>query len=156
MLAEAALPGAGLPGAGDAAAYDRHRLALGLPDGSKDLEPGRTLLLEAGFDLLDGISWSKGCYLGQELTARTRYRGLLKRRLVRVAADPVPPPGTPILQDGQEVGQMRSGRDGIGLATLRLEAIGAAGLTAAGRPLRAAPPPWMQAALAGAEGGAPA
>ena len=45
------------------------------------------MLLEAGFDELGGISWTKGCYMGQELTARTRYRGLLKRRLVPVQAD---------------------------------------------------------------------
>ncbi len=57
-------------------AWDRHRLALGLPDGTRDLESEKTVLLEAGFDELGGISWTKGCYMGQELTARTRYRGL--------------------------------------------------------------------------------
>ena len=67
--------------------WDRHRLALGLPDGSRDLEPEKTVLLEAGFDELNGVSWTKGCYMGQELTARTKYRGLLKRRLVPVAVD---------------------------------------------------------------------
>jgi folate-binding Fe-S cluster repair protein YgfZ len=70
------------------------------------------------------VSWSKGCYMGQELTARTRYRGLLKRRLVPVAVTgPLPAPGTPILRDGIEVGTMRSGRDQAGLAVLRLEAM---------------------------------
>jgi len=43
------------------------------------------MLLEAGFDELGGIAWDKGCYMGQELTARTKYRGLVKRRLVPVA-----------------------------------------------------------------------
>ncbi len=77
--------------------YDLHRLALGLPDGSRDLEAEKTVLLEAGFDELNGVSWSKGCYMGQELTARTKYRGLVKRRLVPVAvAGELPPPGTPI------------------------------------------------------------
>jgi folate-binding protein YgfZ len=104
--------------------WDRHRLALGLPDGSRDLEAEKTVLLEAGFDELHGVSWSKGCYMGQELTARTRYRGLLKRRLVPVAVTgPLPAPGTPILRDGIEVGTMRSGRDQAGLAVLRLEAM---------------------------------
>lgn len=103
--------------------YDLHRLALGLPDGSRDLELEKTVLLEAGFDELNGVSWSKGCYMGQELTARTKYRGLLKRRLVPVSVDgPLPAPGTPVLRDGAEVGTMRSGRDGLGLALLRLEA----------------------------------
>ena len=45
----------------------------------------KTLLLEAGFDELGGVAWDKGCYMGQELTARTKYRGLVKRRLVPVA-----------------------------------------------------------------------
>jgi folate-binding protein YgfZ len=48
------------------AAYDAHRLVLGLPDGPPDLEPEKTLLLEAGFDELNGVAWDKGCYMGQE------------------------------------------------------------------------------------------
>ena len=104
--------------------WDLHRLRLGLPDGSADLEAEKTVLLEAGFDELSGVSWTKGCYMGQELTARTRYRGLVKRRLVPVAvAGPLPAPGTPVLRDGAEVGTMRSGRDALGLAVLRLEAL---------------------------------
>ncbi len=108
----------------DFADWDRHRLALGLPDGTRDLESEKTVLLEAGFDELNGVSWDKGCYMGQELTARTRYRGLLKRRLVPVAVDgPLPSHGTPVLRDGTEVGTFRSGRDGRGLAILRLDAL---------------------------------
>ena len=104
--------------------WDRYRLAAGLPDGSKDMEPDRSVLLEAGFDELQGVSWSKGCYMGQELTARTKYRGLVKRRLVPVVVEgPLPPPGSPVLRDGVDVGTMRSGRDGIGLASLRLDAL---------------------------------
>jgi folate-binding protein YgfZ len=49
--------------------WDRHRLSLGLPAGSSDLEAEKTILLEAGFDELHGVSWTKGCYMGQELTA---------------------------------------------------------------------------------------
>ena len=120
-----ALAPAPLPGA-DASPedWDLHRLRLGLPDGSRDMATEQTVLLEAGFDELRGVSWTKGCYMGQELTARTRYRGLLKRRLVPVAVDgPLPPRGTPVLAGGAEVGEMRSGRDGLGMALLRLEAL---------------------------------
>jgi hypothetical protein len=113
-----------LPATASADDWDRHRLALGLPDGSRDLEAEKTVLLEAGFDELSGVSWSKGCYMGQELTARTRYRGLVKRRLVPVEIEgPLPARGTPVLRSGAEVGTMRSGRDGLGLAALRLEAL---------------------------------
>jgi folate-binding protein YgfZ len=112
-----------LSGALDAAIYDRHRLALGLPDGSRDMEPEKSVLLEAGFDELAGVSWTKGCYMGQELTARTKYRGLIKRRLLPVSGEQtLPPPGTPIMQDGREVGVMRSSAGEIGLALLRIDA----------------------------------
>jgi tRNA-modifying protein YgfZ len=104
--------------------WDLHRLALGLPDGSRDLESERTLLLEAGFDELSGVSWSKGCYMGQELTARTRYRGLIKRRLLPVTvAGPLPAPDTPVLGGGAARGTMRSGRRDLGLASLRLDSL---------------------------------
>jgi hypothetical protein len=136
---------ASAPLAADAteAEWDAHRLALGLPDGSRDLEAEKTVLLEAGFDELHGVSWSKGCYLGQELTARTKYRGLVKRRLVPVAVEgPLPPPGSRITRAGAEVGEMRSGREGLGLAQLRLEAL--TGPLACGESvLHPRPPAWM-------------
>jgi folate-binding protein YgfZ len=127
-----------------AEAWDAHRLELGLPDGSADLESEKTVLLEAGFDELHGVSWDKGCYLGQELTARTKYRGLVKRRLVPVAIHgPLPPWGMPITRDGVEVGAMRSGRAGQGIALLRLEAIGATNLPCDGAALTPRRPAWM-------------
>ena len=132
-----------LPGDLGFAAWDRHRLGLGLPDGSRDLEAEKTTLLEAGFDELHGLSWTKGCYMGQELTARTKYRGLLKRRLVPVRVEgPLPSPGSAVLRDGVEVGVMRSGLDGMGLALLRLDAVGTA-LTCGDAALRAVVPGWM-------------
>jgi len=131
-------------GAADEAAYDSHRLALGLPDGSKDLDAEKSLLLEAGFDELNGVSWSKGCYMGQELTARTKYRGLLKKRLVPVTVQgALPPRGTPVLAGGEEVGEMRSGRDGLGLALLRLEALEQPGLACGEAVLTPHIPGWM-------------
>jgi len=136
----------------DAAAYDAHRLALGLPDGSRDLESEKSTLVESGFDELGGIDWNKGCYMGQELTARTKYRGLVKRRLVAVTVDgPLPAPGTPIFNGEVECGTIRSGRqkdgEGRALATLRLDAIGTAGLTCADATLTPVPSPWLSAAL---------
>ncbi|MCB4821904.1 CAF17-like 4Fe-4S cluster assembly/insertion protein YgfZ [Roseicella aerolata] len=140
-----ALAPAPLPGA-DASPedWDRHRLALGLPEGSRDLVPEQTVLLEAGFDELHGVSWTKGCYMGQELTARTKYRGLLKRRLVPVAVEgPLPAPGTPVLAEGAELGEMRSGRDGLGLAQLRLEALDGRALRCGEAVLVPRIPGWM-------------
>ena len=105
--------------------YDRERLAAGIPDGSRDLVIGRSYLLESNFDLLDGVSFSKGCYIGQENTARQRYRGTVRRRLARVTvtAGPVPDPGTPIRLGNRDVGTMRSSQGSEGLAHVRLAPI---------------------------------
>ncbi|MEE8351313.1 MAG: folate-binding protein [Rhodospirillales bacterium] len=106
--------------------YDALRLSLGLPDGSRDLVIEKSILLESGFDELNGIDWDKGCYMGQELTARTKYRGLVKKRLVPVIFNgAAPPPATPVMMGEKEAGEMRSSvttdNGGIGLALLRLE-----------------------------------
>jgi folate-binding protein YgfZ len=107
--------------------YDRHRLALGLPDGSRDLIVEKSLLLESGFDELHGVDFEKGCYVGQELTARTKFRGLVRKRLLRVDLEgSTPEPGTPVMAGGIELGEMRSARDGIGLALLRLDRLASA------------------------------
>ena len=130
----------------DFAAYDRHRLALGIPDSSRDLIVEKSILLESGFDELNGVDWQKGCYIGQELTARTKYRGLIKKRLFPVRIDgPAPAPGTVLSLDGKEAGEMRSSRDGFGLALLRLDAAAEdRGLSADGATLAAMRPDWMQ------------
>lgn len=119
------LPRASLPQANATLQdWDALRLPLGLPDGSRDMEIDKAILLENGFDELHGVDWKKGCYVGQELTARTKYRGLIKKRLTPVRFDgAAPAPGALLHQDGAEVGEMRSGVDGIGVALLRLEAL---------------------------------
>ncbi len=95
-----------------------------MPDGSRDLVPEKSILLESGFEELNGVDFQKGCYIGQELTARTKYRGLIKKRLFPVRIDgPTPEPGALIMQGGKEAGEMRSARDNLGLALLRLEAV---------------------------------
>ena len=110
--------------AGSAEDYDALRLRLGLADGSRDMEVEKAILLENGFDELNGVDWQKGCYMGQELTARTKYRGLVKKRLLPVAVDgPLPEPGSPLMLDGKEAGEMRSGQGNQGLALIRLEAL---------------------------------
>lgn len=107
---------------GPFAAWDRHRIRLGLPDGSRDLAVDKAILLENGFDELKGVDFQKGCYMGQELTARTKYRGLVRKRLMPVRIDgPVPAPGTPVMQDGTEAGEMRSSAGELGLAMIRLD-----------------------------------
>ena len=110
---------------GSHADYERKRITLGLPDGSRDMPVEKAIVLENGLDELNGIDWDKGCYLGQELTARTKHRGLVRKRLLPVSIEgPVPPPGTKIMAGEKEAGEMHTAVDGAGLAMLRLEFLG--------------------------------
>jgi folate-binding protein YgfZ len=125
--------------------YDAVRLRLGVPDGNRDLTVEKALLLESGFDELNGVDWQKGCYMGQELTARTKYRGLVKKRLFPVEVEgALPAPGTPVQRGTEEVGEIRSGTGQQALALLRIDAAREGGLTADGARIVAQFPPWMK------------
>jgi len=128
------------------ALWDHHRLALGLADGSRDLAVEKAILLENGFDEWGSVDFKKGCYMGQELTARTKYRGLIRRRLLPVTIEgAAPPSGTPLLLAGEEIGEMRSSSGDKGLAVLRLERLeqlSASGLVIEGAILHPETPSW--------------
>ena len=105
---------------GSAADYDRLRISLGLPDGSRDMVVEKAILLENNFDPLHGVDWNKGCYIGQELTARTKYRGLIKKRLIPVEiSGDTPEIGTQVTADGRDAGEVRSLAGGLALALIR-------------------------------------
>lgn len=145
--AEAALVDAGFPAA-DPDSYETARLRLGLPDGSRDMTVDKAILLENGFQELNGVDWNKGCYMGQELTARTHYRGLVKKRLMPVRVEgPLPAPGTPLMFSDKEAGEMRSGLADLGLALVRLDQFEAAsepgqGFSAGSTILHPVKPEW--------------
>lgn len=96
--------------------WDHLRISLTIPDGSRDMELERSTLLECGIDRLNGIDWNKGCYMGQELTARTHYRGLVKKHLYTVKIDGQAPPPFTDLPNG---GSMRSSCGSLGLALMK-------------------------------------
>ncbi|QNT78824.1 CAF17-like 4Fe-4S cluster assembly/insertion protein YgfZ [Entomobacter blattae] len=103
------------------ATYHAHRITLGLPD-PKDCILCTPILLEANFDIFNGIDWKKGCYLGQEVTARSHYRGLVKKRIMRIEAEePLPMPGSSITESEKEVGILCTTSHTKGLALLRLD-----------------------------------
>ena len=103
--------------------YDEHRLSLGIPDGARDMPIDRAIPLECGLDELHALSWTKGCYLGQELTSRTKYTGIVRKRLMNVTLlkGEFPDPETDLIWEGQKIGVMRSHCQTHGLALVRLE-----------------------------------
>jgi hypothetical protein len=105
--------------------WDKERILLGVPDGSRDMEVERSTLLECNVDKFNGIDWDKGCYMGQELTARMKYRNLGKKHLrtVRFKDMAPPPPFTDLQVDGNNIGNMRSSCGDVGLAIIKDEAL---------------------------------
>ncbi|MBA3813982.1 MAG: folate-binding protein YgfZ [Alphaproteobacteria bacterium] len=133
-------------------AYDLHRLMWGIPEGGADIIPDKSTLLESGMDELNAISWTKGCYIGQELTTRSKFVGQVRKRLLPVKIEgPSPDFGAEIFLGETAVGSMRTHRDGYGLALLRLEHIkidgeGETPLQCNGIILRPYRPEWMKGA----------
>lgn len=124
-------------------AYDAHRLALGVP-GPADWGQERTYPIEANFDLLAGIDFKKGCFVGQETTSRMKRRGTIKNRMAPIVFDGPPPPfGAEVLAGDLRAGEVLSGRDGRAIALLRLDRIDGADLTVEGRPVRVERPDWL-------------
>ena len=125
--------------------YDEMRISMGMPDSSRDMDIEKSVLLECGFEELNGVSFDKGCYTGQELTARTKHRGLVKKRLVPVIIEgPAPAPGTELTVDGKNAGEMRSARGDSGLALIRLEILDdKKEITSGSTTLRPVRPDWM-------------
>lgn len=103
--------------------WDITRIQLCIPDGSRDLIPGKSTLSEGRIDTLDGVSYSKGCYIGQELTARMHYRGLAKKHLYAIRAENLPDTGQAIINEEKTIGEMRSSCGEFGMALLKDEEV---------------------------------
>ena len=135
------------PGAveADAAAYHAHRLALGVPDPVRDCPADKTYPIEANFDLLHGIDFKKGCFVGQETTSRMKRRGAIRSRMIPIAFDGPPPAfGAEILAGTLRAGETLSGTEGRAMALVRLDRLSAGPLTVDGRAVTAGPPAWME------------
>ncbi|HAI33053.1 MAG TPA: folate-binding protein [Thalassospira sp.] len=130
----------------DVETYHQMRVMLGIPNGSEEMEVDKSILLESGFEELGGVDFKKGCYMGQELTARTKYRGLVRKRLLPVRIDgPTPNPGTPIMNGDKEAGIIRSVHGEFGLALVRLERVDDdADLRAGDAKVTVSVPDWVQ------------
>jgi folate-binding protein YgfZ len=122
--------------------WNAHRLSVGVPDPTRDADDG-TYPIEANFDLLNGIDFQKGCFVGQETTSRMKRRGEIKKRMLPLTFDgPAPAPGAEVLNRELRAGEVLTGRDGAAMALVRLDRIDG-DLTVDGRAVTAVKPDWM-------------
>jgi tRNA-modifying protein YgfZ len=129
----------------DEAAYNAQRLSLGVP-GPADWGEEKTYPIEANFDLLNGIDFKKGCFVGQETTSRMKRRGQIKTRMLPITFDgPPPAPGAEVLAGELRAGEVLSGVGGRAMAALRLDRIDGGALTVDGRPVTVERPGWLEA-----------
>ncbi len=139
----------------DAAEYEAHRIALGVPRGGLDFTYGDAFPHETDMDQLAGVDFAKGCYVGQEVVSRMEHRGNVRTRVVPVVVDGfAPEPGTTVTAGDKSIGHMGSSARGHGLAFLRLDRLAEA--LAAGAPvvsggvtLRPVKPAWARFAWPG-------
>ena len=116
--------------------YEGLRIAVGAPKGGLDFAYGDAFPHDANLDLLHGVDFDKGCYVGQEVVSRMKHRGTARKRIARVKlSGPSPAPGTPVLDRELAVGALGSSSGREALALLRLDRAEEA--TAAGRTLSA-------------------
>jgi folate-binding protein YgfZ len=117
--------------------YEGLRIAVGAPKGGLDFAYADAFPHDANFDLLHGVDFDKGCYVGQEVVSRMKHRGTARKRVARVKlAGPAPAPGTPVMDRELAVGALGSSSGREALALLRLDRAEEA--MAAGRTLSAA------------------
>ncbi|CAN5538471.1 folate-binding protein YgfZ [soil metagenome] len=106
----------------DEAAYEAHRISVGVPRGGLDFAYGDAFPHEANMDRMAGVDFDKGCYVGQEVVSRMQHRTVVRTRVTRVELDgPRPEPGIEIRAGDKAVGTMGSSAGGHGLALLRLD-----------------------------------
>ena len=117
---EAALAATGAASA-TLADFDALRVAHLIPASGVELVANETYILEAGFEAVRGVDFRKGCYIGQEITARMKHKTELKKRLVQVRVEGVAAPGPPVTADGKPAGTLFTQAGGRGLAHLRLD-----------------------------------
>ncbi|MFP4043919.1 MAG: YgfZ/GcvT domain-containing protein [Rhodosalinus sp.] len=113
----------GAEGGDDGTDWEVLRVAACVPETGVELTPD-TFILEAGFERLNGVDFRKGCYVGQEVTARMHHKTELKKGLATVEVEGAAPVGTPIEAGGKAAGTLYSQAGGRGIAYLRYDRAG--------------------------------
>jgi len=133
--------------------YDAARIAAGLADTDADLGSGEFFPHEANLDQLGGVSFRKGCYVGQEVVSRMEHRGTARSRILPVMVDgPMPPKGTDIRSGEKQVGTLLSSAGAQALALVRLDRLAeaTAPLLADGAAVTVRKPAWATYDVPGA------
>lgn len=133
----------------DSSSYREFLYKLGIGEGAEDLPPGKPLPLEANCDYLHGVSFHKGCYIGQELTARTHHTGVVRKRLMPLKFDELPEDlkfnydDNIVNENDKPVGKLRgiAGQYGLGLMRIA-ETVSAESIKLSNVGVKTARPQW--------------
>lgn len=128
--------------------YHEQRLKLGVPEGD-DFGHEKIFALDAGLEELNAVSFTKGCYVGQELTSRMKHRATARKRILGVAAEAMlPMAGTPIRRGDADIGELLSSHGHQGFALVRLDRLeeGSGDIVAGEIPVALTRPAWLAGA----------
>ncbi|NUB43141.1 folate-binding protein YgfZ [Fertoebacter nigrum] len=101
--------------------WDAIRVTHAIPESGIELIANDSYILEMGFERLHGVDFRKGCYVGQEVTARMKHKTELRKGLARVRVEGAAPLGTPVMAGEKEAGTLYTQSGGHGLAWLRFD-----------------------------------
>ncbi|MFQ5563331.1 MAG: YgfZ/GcvT domain-containing protein [Parvularculaceae bacterium] len=138
--------------AGEEAAYHRRRIGLGVPEAVNDFDSAAVFLLDVNYDALKGVSYAKGCFVGQEVTSRMKRKGDIRKRTLLARFDgPAPEKGTPVMAGENTLGETLSAVPGAALTLVRLDRLAAAEERGArpaigGRAAQLMVPDWLERA----------
>jgi folate-binding protein YgfZ len=117
-----------VPDAFDPIEYHKFLMKQSIPNGPNDMEVEKSIPLEWSMERLNAIDWTKGCYLGQELTARTHHQGLVRKKVFCLEGNNMER-GQKVFKEGTEIGRIVSTVDSLALALLKIEFINLEGDT---------------------------
>ncbi|MFT3722633.1 MAG: folate-binding protein [Hyphomonadaceae bacterium] len=137
---------------GDASAYHAARIAAGLPEQGIDFGAEDVFPADINMDLLGGVDFRKGCFVGQEVVSRMKRRGTARRRTLKATVTQGSAP-LPVLANGFEIGMLTSISGGAGLARVRIDRLAEAqakgeAITVDGAPIAFDQPDWLAGELA--------
>jgi folate-binding protein YgfZ len=124
--------------------YHQHRLELGVPEAG-DFGFEKIFALDAGLAELNGVSFTKGCYIGQELTSRMKHRATSRKRILSVTADSVLPSEGAVTRGGTEIGELISSHGHTAFVLVRMDRLDetSGDVIAAGNPVTLRRPSWL-------------